>query len=176
MIFKNYLDNINAEVNQRLKSMKLKVSVAESLTGGKLSYQLMKRPGSSDYFLGGVVCYNTRLKVSLCGVNAKTIQEYGEVSQEVAIDMVKGIKSRTQCDIAIATTGVAGPANAIYPKESIGKVFIGISFLNKESVKKYRFDGNREMIVQSTCQAALAHLRDCLRQHSSETESVSINK
>ena len=173
-MFKHYLDkeiiqfdkNIDSEVGQKLEESSLKIAVAESLTGGQLSFQLMKRPGSSVYFLGGVICYNTRLKVELCGVKAKIIQEHGEVSREVASSMAEGIKQRTRCDIAIATTGVAGPASQQYPEESVGKVFIGCSFPTKENVKKYQFEGSRETIIQSTCRAALVTIRDYLRQHS----------
>jgi len=95
-----------------LKSKKLTLAVAESCTGGELMASIVKVPGASEVFPGGVVAYSEESKIKLLGVNKEIIKIYGAVSREVATEMAMEIKSRLGADIGIAVTGFAGPGGA----------------------------------------------------------------
>ena len=164
-----YQQKIDKELSELLLEKKLKIAVAESLTSGLIAHHLTRVPGSSKYFIGGVVCYNTIVKIKLCGVLPKTIQKYGEVSEQVALEMVRGIKSLTNCDIAVSTTGIAGPENDQYTKDQTGLVFIGLSYPDRESVKKFKFTGSRDQIQKDATEASLGMVREYLKVNNSIT-------
>ena len=84
------------------------ISVIESMTGGGIARKLVATPGASQYFLGGVVAYHSRLKVQYGRVNPKTIVDHGLISATVTEEMAAGIKQMTKSDISIASNGVAG--------------------------------------------------------------------
>ena len=171
-MFDNYLDkasvelmhSLGKEVHLLLKDLKLKIATSESLTSGALAASLTKYPGSSGYFLGGVVCYDTVLKVKLGGVNVSTIQQFGAVSQETALEMVNGIVRLTNCDIGISTTGIAGPPNQEFSIDDIGTVHIGFHVSDRQMVKSFQFKGTRPQIIDATVHAALSFLKSYVSQ------------
>src|SRR5204862_1893762 len=85
------------------------VSVAESCTGGLLASRITDVPGSSAYFMGGAVCYTADAKMFIAGVDPALIQQYGEVSEQVAVDLAKGVRRRFHTTYGIGVTGIAGP-------------------------------------------------------------------
>ena len=134
------------------------VAVAESCTGGLLAERLTKIPGSSSYFLGGVVCYSNELKTSLVGVPQSLIEAKGAVSSEVALALADGIRKRTGATLGVGVTGVAGPGGGT-PEKPVGLVHIGLADEHGPRERAYRFPGDRERIRQFASQSALDAVR-----------------
>jgi len=101
------------------------LAAGESCTGGRLASTLTTHAGSSDYFLGGVVSYSNRLKESALGVSSETLKTHGAVSQEVVVEMAKGVKDLTDADYILTTTGIAGPSGGT-PDKPVGTVWMAI--------------------------------------------------
>ena len=113
------------QVGERLRQLRKSIAVAESCTGGLLGAALTDVPGSSAYFLGGVISYADRVKREQLGVSDGTLRRYGAVSEETAAAMASGVRQRLQADIGVSITGVAGPdAEGAKP---VGLTFIGIA-------------------------------------------------
>jgi nicotinamide-nucleotide amidase len=121
---------------------KLTISAAESCTGGLLCSKLTNVPGSSDYLVNGVVAYSNDSKIKLLGINKRTLERYGAVSGQIAIQMAEGIRKISKTDIGISTTGIAGPAGATKAKP-VGLVWIGYSDKNKSFAKEFIFTKDR---------------------------------
>jgi nicotinamide-nucleotide amidase len=134
------------------------VATAESCTGGLLAERLTRIPGSSSYFLGGVVCYSNELKTSLVGVPAELIEAKGAVSPEVALALADGIRKRTGSAIGIGVTGIAGPGGGSAEKP-VGLVHIGISDERGPRERAFRFPGDRDRIRIQATQTALDTVR-----------------
>lgn len=132
----------------------LTLSVAESCSGGLLSKRLTDIPGSSAYFLLGVVTYANSAKEKVLAVPAELLEKHGAVSSEVAVAMAEGVKALSGSDLAIATTGIAGPDGGT-PGKPVGTVFIAIISPGGCAAFRYCFSGNREMIREATAEAAL---------------------
>jgi nicotinamide-nucleotide amidase len=139
-----------------LKKSKQTISVAESLTGGLVSSRLTNVAGSSDYFIGGIVCYSPRIKVTHVGVPAALISRYGMVSKEVAVSMAEEIKKRFRTDIGLSATGVAGPAPI--PPAPVGRAYIALSGKSEVEWKELNLQGTRSEIRDKAAQAALGLL------------------
>jgi len=146
-----------------LKKQNLKIATAESCTGGLIAHTLTNISGASDYFDRGVVSYSNKSKTELLGVPKKLIDKYGAVSNPVAKAMADGIRVKSEVDIGISTTGIAGPAGGTKEKP-VGLVFIAISTKDNVIVKKYQFGGNRIQNKYDTCKAALDMLYDNLKR------------
>jgi nicotinamide-nucleotide amidase len=134
------------------------IAVAESCTGGTLSERLTNIPGSSSYFLGGVICYSNELKISLVGVPQSLIESKGAVSSEVALALADGIRRRTGATLGVGVTGVAGPGGGT-PEKPVGLVHIGLADEHGPRERAYRFPGDRERIRQFAAQSALDAVR-----------------
>ena len=146
-----------------LKDQNLKIATAESCTGGLIAHTLTNISGSSDYFDRGVVSYSNKSKTELLGVPEKLIDKYGAVSNPVAKAMADGIRVKSEVDIGISTTGIAGPTGGTKEKP-VGLVFIAISTKENVIVKKYQFGGNRIQNKYDTCKAALDMLYGNLKR------------
>jgi nicotinamide-nucleotide amidase len=130
------------------------IAVAESCTGGLLAERLTNVPGSSIYFLGGVVCYSNDLKTRLVDVPPSLLEAKGAVSPEVAMALAEGIRKRTGATIGIGVTGIAGPGGGS-PEKPVGLVYIGIADERGPSQKEHRFVGDRDRIRLFASQSAL---------------------
>ena len=139
------------------------IAVAESCTGGLLSERLTRIPGSSNFFLGGVVCYSNRLKSTLAGVAPTLIEKHGAVSKSVAQALSEGIRRRTGASIGMGITGVAGPGGGTAEKP-VGLVFAGLADSRGTSVREFRFPGNRERVRYWASQMALEMVRRRVRE------------
>jgi nicotinamide-nucleotide amidase len=157
---------VSVDVARLLQNSRLTISVAESLTGGLIGARLSQLSGSSTYFLGGVICYTPLLKIKLCGVKASTLHNNGIVSEAVAMEMAEGMCRLTGSNIAISTTGIAGPNGDTISQVDVGTVFIGFSFCGDLRVKRFQFTGNRTQVRTQSVYAALGYLRNWLQQRS----------
>ena len=119
-------DSLASVVGQLLKAKGQTLAVAESCTGGGLGSLLTEIPGSSDYFMGGIISYANRIKVDLLGVNAADLETEGAVSKTVARQMAAGVKAKLGTDWGVSITGVAGPGGGTEDKP-VGLVYIGVA-------------------------------------------------
>jgi nicotinamide-nucleotide amidase len=145
-------------VARALTENRATIAVAESCTGGMLAERLTNVPGSSSYFLGGVVCYSNELKSSLVGVPADIIDSKGAVSSETALALADGIRKRTGATLGIGITGIAGPSGGT-PEKPVGLVHIGIADERGSRERASRFPGDRERIRFQATQQALDTVR-----------------
>lgn len=147
------------DVGRVLKAKRLTLAVAESCTGGKLGDLITEVPGSSEYFLGGVISYGNDAKVKLLGVDAPTLKTKGAVSEEVALQMATGARKALGADIGVGITGVAGPTGGT-PQKPVGLVYIAVSSSSASVCRRNIFKGARSSIKDQSAQKALAMLRE----------------
>jgi len=145
-------------VGRRLAMTEFTLAVAESCTGGLIAQRLTSVPGSSKYFIEGVVTYSNESKTRLLGVDKKLIKEFGAVSQQVARDMARGVRHRAKTDFGLAVTGVAGPSGGTEDKP-VGLVYIALADDAHTEHKKLTIPGDRELVRWRASQAALDLLR-----------------
>ncbi|MGB9245563.1 MAG: competence/damage-inducible protein A [Candidatus Acidiferrales bacterium] len=145
-------------VARALTENRATIAVAESCTGGLLAERLTNIPGSSVYFLGGVVCYSNELKSSMVDVPAELIEAKGAVSPEVALALAEGIRKRTGATIGVGVTGIAGPGGGT-PEKPVGLVHIGIADERGPRERRFQFPGDRERIRMHASQTALDSVR-----------------
>ena len=148
-------------VSNKLKKKNLSIATAESCTGGLLAHLLTNISGSSEYFERGVVTYSNISKIELLGIPKETIKEYGAVSEETARAMAIGIKERSNVDIGISTTGIAGPTGGTKEKP-VGLVYIGIATSKNPQVKRFIFSEKRVQNKERACNEALKFLLDAI--------------
>ncbi|MFP3867028.1 MAG: competence/damage-inducible protein A [Desulfobacteraceae bacterium] len=154
------VDDVTLEelVGRGLRAHHLTIAVAESCSGGLISHRLTNIPGSSDYFMGGVVTYSNQAKMELLQVPPEVLDRYGAVSAETAEAMVVGAKNLFHTPVALAATGIAGPGGGSAEKP-VGTVYLGLAMSERVQTQKYMFHGSREQIKTLTAQTALDWLR-----------------
>lgn len=165
-IFKDELFSIgekrlNECIYDLLLSRKKTISVAESCTGGGLCYELVKVPGISKYFKGGVVVYSNEAKEKTLNVSKSALLNFGAVSLEVAKEMAENVRKKFKTDIGVSITGIAGPEGGSKQKP-VGTVYIGISSEKFKNVQKFQFTGSRERIQRFTINFSLDIIRKVL--------------
>jgi len=131
--------------------------VAESCTGGLLADKLTDIPGSSNYFLLGITCYSNEAKMELLKVPQETIDTAGAVSEETARAMADNIRSLAFADLALSTTGYAGPGDS--PLEPIGLVYVGMATPEGTFCRRFNFQGDRRSIKKQAGNSALNMIR-----------------
>ena len=150
------IEDISLEevVNKRMIEDDLTIATAESCTGGYLAHRLTSIPGSSAYFKGSIVAYANKVKVNQLAVNEKTLEEHGAVSEETVQEMVKGCLNSFQTDIAIATSGIAGPTGGT-PNKPVGTIWIAIGNMEEIITLKLQLGKNRLKNIEYTANVAL---------------------
>lgn len=138
------------------------VATAESLTGGQVIATLTAVPGASAVCRGGVVAYATEVKVAVLGVPPQVVEAHGVVSAECAAAMARGARQLLASDLAVATTGVAGPDRQ--EGHRVGTVFVAVSGVRGEVVRPLVLHGGRAEVQQQTVEGALALLEEILRE------------
>jgi nicotinamide-nucleotide amidase len=133
------LEKITGDV---LRESKLKLGTAESCTGGLISARITSVPGSSDYFVGGITAYSNRIKTSLLGVNEETLIKNGAVSEQTVVEMVKGALKTLKCDLAIASSGIAGPGGGTDEKP-VGTIWLAVGNSENIVTKKLQLGNDR---------------------------------
>lgn len=151
-------DSLEGVIGQLLNNNNLTLATAESCTGGYLAHMITSVPGSSRYFKGSVIAYSNEVKITQLGVSTEDLKQQGAVSEEVAKAMAEGVKKELNADIAIATTGIAGPDGGTAEKP-VGTVWIAYSDKHKTLAKKFNFSRDRTFIVHWSALAALNMIR-----------------
>ena len=135
------------KIINKLTKKKLKISIAESCTGGLLSQTITSVKGSSKIFTLGVIAYSNKSKINVLKIPKGLIRKYGAVSEQICAAMVKKVNKITKTSISISTTGIAGPAGGTKIKP-IGLVYVGIKKGNKIKVVKYLFKNRGRNYIQ----------------------------
>ncbi len=146
----------------------LTVAAAESLTGGNVAARITTIAGASSYFLGSIVAYSNEAKASLLGVSQQTLDTRGAVSAECAREMAEGARRAFGADIAVSTTGIAGPGGAT-ARKPVGLVYIGLATPTTTHVDEHRFPGDRAAVIAAATEAALQLLLRGARESLSST-------
>ena len=137
-----------------LKLRKIKLSVAESFTGGGISKRLVEVPGVSEVYFEGLNTYANEAKISRLGVSEQILSKYGAVSEQVAAQMAEGLLATENCTLAISTTGIAGPKSD-GTKKPVGLAYIGVATPAETEVFEFKLKGSRECITQTAINLAL---------------------
>lgn len=166
---KLFFKQLNTETEQSIARIlfkkSMKISVAESCTGGLISSRLTDVAGSSAYIQENYVTYSNKAKVKLLGVNKNTLEKYGAVSEECAREMAEGLFEKAGCDISLVTTGIAGPGGATEDK-NVGLLFVAVKNKYITKVKKFELDSkhNRKTMKFLFSQKALEFLFEFLNE------------
>ena len=163
---------LKEEVINKLIASNYTLSCAESLTGGKFASTITSYSGVSKFFLGGVVSYANRIKNEVLNVSLNTLNTYGAVSKETALEMVLGVKKLYKSDIALSFTGNAGPSS-MEGKEK-GLVYIGLIYLHKLYVYEKHFNGDREEVRNACVDFAFEKIYNFLQGNDSDLSIVSM--
>ena len=130
------------------------LALAESCTGGLIGHRLTNIPGSSDYFLGGIVAYAYEAKERLLAVRHQTLYEHGAVSRETAIEMARGARLALGADVGVSVTGIAGPGGGL-PDKPVGLTWVAVSTRDGERAEQFLWKGDRLANKELSADAAL---------------------
>ena len=148
-----------------LIARRLTLALAESCTGGLIGHRLTNVPGSSEYFLGGLIAYSYLAKEKLLGVRPETLQTFGAVSEPTAREMARGACRVLGADVAVAVTGIAGPGGGT-PDKPVGLTWVALCAPGFERAEHYVWTGNRAANKDASAEAALRLVLDYLEQPS----------
>lgn len=151
-------DTIEAVVGRLLVERGATLATAESCTGGLIASRITDVPGSSAYFLGGVVCYTAKLKIEIAGVDPDLIRQHGEVSEEVAIALARGIRERFGATYGLGVTGIAGPGGGSEAKP-VGTVHLAIADADSYEHRKLFWPAERTIVKRFSSQNGIDLLR-----------------
>ena len=155
------MESLNFQVGRLLRERGLKLALAESCTGGLVGDRVTNIPGSSEYFLGGVIAYAYEAKVALLGVSWDTLNSKGAVSRETVLEMARGARAALSTDIAVSVSGIAGPGGGT-PDKPVGTTWICLAAADGEWTRRFQFEGDRLQNKASAAGAALQLLLDYL--------------
>ncbi len=158
------MEQVEETLAALLKKREMTVTAAESCTGGMIAARLVNVPGISDYFWGSFVTYANEAKTTLLGVDEQLLERKGAVSLEVAEAMALGAAKAAGADVAISSTGIAGPDGGT-PEKPVGLVYIGCSIKGVVSVVECHFHGNRQEIRAQAAREALELAVACLNEY-----------
>ena len=151
-------------VGELLRRRGWRLAVAESCTGGLIGHRLTNVPGSSTYYLGSVTAYAYEAKVRLLGVRWETLEKFGAVSQETAVEMACGVRRALAADVGLAVTGIAGPGGGT-PTKPVGLTWIGLCVQDTEEAWQFNWKGDRLQVKQQSAEQALRLLFDTLNDN-----------
>ena len=152
---------IEIQLGEALRARGLKLATAESCTGGLIADRLTDVPGSSDYFLGGIVAYAYEAKVALLDVSWDTLRAHGAVSREVVLEMARGARKALSADLAVSVSGIAGPGGGL-PDKPVGTTWLGLATPDGEWARHFVWDRDRRGNKELSAEAALQFLLDYL--------------
>lgn len=152
---------LELQIGTLLRDRGLKISLAESCTGGLLGDRITNLPGSSEYFWGSIVAYAYEAKVALLNVSWDTLNSRGAVSRETVLEMARGARQVLSTDIAVSVSGIAGPGGGTEEKP-VGTTWIGLVAAEGEWTRQFLFSGDRLQNKAASADAALQFLLDYL--------------
>ena len=152
---------LESKIGTLLKSKGLTLATAESFTGGLIGDRLTDIPGSSDYFLGGMIAYANAAKVSQLGVSPLTLEQHGAVSRETVLEMAAGVRQRLGANLGLSSSGIAGPGGGS-PQKPIGTAWVGLVAADGCWARLFHLPGERCQVKQAGAEAALQMLLDYL--------------
>lgn len=155
------LSELSEQVGRRLKQQGQTLATGESCTGGLIGHLLTEVPGSSAYYLGGIVAYSNRVKQQQLAVPPSILEAFGAVSAQTAGAMAQGARGTLAADVGVATTGIAGPGGGT-PTKPVGLVYVAVVTATASECRQYVFQGERHAIKQQTAAAALHLLLEVL--------------
>ena len=156
-------DTFASVIGDMLRSRKARLGTAESCTGGLIANKITQIAGASDYYVGGMVSYSNSAKINRLNVNPNTIEQYGAVSRQTAVEMARGCLSCYGVDYAVATTGIAGPGGGSEEKP-VGTVYIAVASRSYVHCEKYVFTTTRVQHQERTANQALFELWQFLKK------------
>jgi nicotinamide-nucleotide amidase len=151
-------EDLHDAVLRLLGAKRKTLATAESITGGQVAERLVRVPGASAWFLGGVIAYDNRIKVEMLDVPQQLLDEHGAVSAQVAEAMAAGCRRRFGTDLAVSTTGIAGPSGAT-PTKPVGLVYVGLAWDGGVASQGFSWGGNRLEIQSRSAKFALNRVR-----------------
>jgi len=155
---------LSREIQSRLYSEGMTLGTAESCTGGRIAEAIVAVPGASDYFKGGIVSYTDDVKQRLLHVSEETLAQKTAVSEEVAVEMVKGACEALQCTFAIAATGYAGPGGGT-AENPVGTIWIAVGTRDEVSTLRLEGDNGRDINLANANNKALRLFLDFFDSH-----------
>ena len=155
-------DELDRLLAAGLKASGQTVGTAESCTGGGIAFRLTAMPGCSAYFAGGIIAYANQVKEHVLDIQAEVLEQVGAVSEEVAANLAENARKLLSCDLAVSTTGIAGPGGGSEHKP-IGLVFIGAACEGHTVVRRFVFDGDRAAVREQAVNEALLLLISLLK-------------
>ena len=153
---------LEVKIGALLRKRGLSLAVGESCTGGLVGHRITNVPGSSDYFVGGIVAYSYEAKESLLGVSWDTLEKNGAVSRETVIEMARGSRRALMADIGMAVSGIAGPGGGM-PGKPVGLTWIGLCVEDFEEAWSYAWEGDRIQNKKHSAEQLLHLLVDYLQ-------------
>ena len=157
------MKSLSKKIIHYLKKKKIRISFAESCTGGLLSSAITAVDGSSKVFDLGLVTYSNQSKINILKIPKSIIRKYGTVSEQVCLAMTKNLSKISKTDISVSITGIAGPKGGTKEKP-VGLVYVGIKKGNKIEIKKYLFKNKgREYIQKATVKKSLRLILNTLK-------------
>ena len=163
LVFGTETQTLQGVVGEKLRALKRTLATAESCTGGYISHLITSEAGASDFFVGSAVTYSNEMKIQLLGVNPATIANFGAVSEETVREMAESTVKNLGSDLAIAVSGIAGPAGGTTEKP-VGTVWISVSNGNRTLASKFVFGRDRGKNIQMAGVYALNMLNKFLDQ------------
>jgi len=154
--------SLEFQIGDSLRARALKLATAESCTGGLVADRITDIPGSSDYFVGGIVAYANSVKIHTLGVSSETIERYGAVSRETVLEMAQGARAVLAADIAVSVSGIAGPGGGL-PGKPVGATWIALAAAEGVWARFFIWEGDRVTNKITSAQAALQLLYDYLQ-------------
>lgn len=154
---------LSRDINEMLWKTKKTLSTAESCTSGRVAAVITSQPGSSEYYLGGLVCYADSVKTSLLNVDASVIAEKSSVCEEVARQMVVGANKLFHSDYSIAVTGFAGPGGGT-DEAPVGTIWVAVGNAEKIITKKLEKDNGRDKNLAMATFYATKMIHDYLKE------------
>ena len=155
------MSSLGQEIGDLLRKKRLTLGVVESATGGLISHLITDAPGSSDYYQGSITAYSNEIKIKVVRVKEGTINKYGAVSSQVAVEMAEAGRKILAVDICLTDTGIAGPGGAT-PEKPVGLFYIGLSHSSGTYSQQHNFYGDRGQNKLVAAETALSWLKEYL--------------
>jgi PncC family amidohydrolase len=156
---------VENQAGRLLEHKRLKLTTAESCTGGLVAHRITNVSGSSAYYVGGLVAYADEVKEHHLGVQKTTLVAHGAVSEETSREMARGARTRFGADIGLSVTGIAGPTGGTLEKP-VGLVYIALSASDAEICERHIWQGGRKENKEQSAEAVLQMLFDYLQERS----------